>query len=173
MFKIATILQVAGPVPYFNAVELGELWHPPGPRDMERWGFAPAVTDAGQCAVAPVRGAWALRVKHSRRLLPPAVVNAEVQRRVDKIRGEEGRPVGRKERQGIKDDVIFELLPQAFVTHGTIDVLFVGQWLVIGSATAGDVDWVCTLLRNLIGSLQVRPVQVQEPRNLTAWVLST
>lgn len=170
--KNATILHLYGPVPDFDAVEMANVWQPPGPQDAETWGFVPSVTDAGQCAFQPVAGAWALRVKHSRRLLPAAVVNAETERRAAKIRAEEGRPVGRKERQSIKDEAIFELLPKAFITHRTLDVLFTGQWLVIGSATPGDVDRVCALLRLLLGSLKATPVQLEAPRNLTAWVLS-
>ena len=57
------------------------------------------------------------------RLLPGPVVKEELDARVEEIREREGRPVGRKERSELKDQITFELLPQAFTRSRRTGVL--------------------------------------------------
>lgn len=161
--KNATILALEEPLDFQGADFSQHEWAAPGPHDSERWGFVHAV--AGAFAYEPP-GAVALRFKHSKRALPASVVADEVERRVEEL----GRPTSRKERSRIKDDVVFDLLPQAFVTHSFVDVLVVGRRLVVGSASPGEVDRVCSLLRGLLGSLPASPVIVKYPNRLTRWV---
>ena len=49
------------------------------------------------------------------RLLPSSVINDEVQRKLAQVEQREGRKLGGRARKRLKEDVVHELLPRAFV----------------------------------------------------------
>lgn len=110
------------------------------------------------------------------KLLPAAVVNDEVQRKVQQIAEEEGRKVGGRERRRIKEDTLSLLLPRAFVRHSRTrayaDVKH--GWIVIDTPTAKHAEHVVTLVREALGSFPVVPLAPEEaPRVLmTDWLAS-
>ncbi|HET7163062.1 MAG TPA: recombination-associated protein RdgC, partial [Rhodanobacteraceae bacterium] len=71
------------------------------------------------------------------KLLPPAVVNAELGKRLRKEAERRGRPVGGRQRRAIKSEVIDALLPQAFVRPSRINAYIDTKagWVVTDTAS--------------------------------------
>ena len=93
------------------------------------------------------------------KILPAAVINEEMQPKVEAMELEKGRPLSRKEKQSLKEELQLSLLPRAFsrssLTQGYYDPE--NQWLVINSGSAGKAEDVLALLRKALGSLPALP----------------
>jgi recombination associated protein RdgC len=103
------------------------------------------------------------------RLLPGAVINEQLQERVEVIEQQEARAVGRKERQQLKEELTLTLLPQAFTrSHTTYAYLDRNnQWLVIDASSANRAEELVTLLRQSVPGLSARlPLTAESPRVL-------
>ena len=112
--------------------------------------------------------------KRQEKVLPAAVVNEFLAEKVEAIQEAEGRTIGRKERQSLKDDVIMELLPKAF-TRSSLHYAYISPeqgHIVIDAASANKAEELLSALRETIGSLPVVPlVSKQIPvQVMTRWV---
>ncbi len=148
---------------------------PCGPLEMFTKGFVPPV---GRGEDAPLTHAvkhctW-LTVGGEDKLLPAAVVNDELQRKVRKIAEEEGRKVGGRERKRIKEDLLTELLPRAFVRSSRMSA-YVDQkhgWLVLATSSHKSAENALSQIREALGSFPAVPLAPEEgPRVLmTDWL---
>ena len=98
-------------------------------------------------------------VKRQEKILPAAVINEEMQPRLDALEQEKGRPLSRKEKQALKEELQLSLLPRAFsrssLTQGYYDAK--NQWLVINTSSASKAEDILALLRKALGSLPALP----------------
>jgi recombination associated protein RdgC len=98
-------------------------------------------------------------VKRQEKILPAAVINEEMQPKLEAMEQEKGRPLSRKEKQSLKEELQLSLLPRAFsrsaMTQGYYDPH--NNWLVINSGSAGKAEDVLALLRKALGSLPALP----------------
>ncbi|MGI5308551.1 recombination-associated protein RdgC [Rheinheimera sp. WS51] len=98
-------------------------------------------------------------LKRQEKILPAAVINEEMQPKLEAMEQEKGRPLSRKEKQSLKEELQLTLLPRAFsrssVIHGYYDPKH--QWLVINSSSASKAEDVLALLRKALGSLPALP----------------
>ena len=117
-----------------------------------------------------------LCAKREEKVLPSTVVNAQLDEKVRQISEAEGRSVPRKEKQNLKEDLIHQLLPQAFSrfrqSWGYIDLD--RQIIAIDESAANKAEDFLGLLRGSVGSLPVRPVSPSDAVEtyLTAWLQS-
>lgn len=148
---------------------------PCGPLEMFTKGFVPPVGRGEDAALTHV-------VKHSTmvtvggedKLLPAAVINDELHRKVQKIAEEEGRKVGGRERKRIKEDLLTELLPRAFVRNSRLSAYVDRKhgWLVIDTSSRKSAENALTQMREALGSFPAVPLAPEEgPRVLmTDWL---
>lgn len=103
------------------------------------------------------------------RLLPPAVVREAVEEKAQEIEARENRPVGRKERTKIRDEVVVDLLPRAFTRSQRLYAYIdpAEGLIVIDTATSGRAEELLNLLRETLGSLKVAPLKVNNAPALT------
>lgn len=101
---------------------------------------------------------YILAVMSHERMIPGKVVRAEVNRRVAKIEAEEARKVYAREKQRLKDEVVREFMPRAFVDCKTTFVLVSGPYVLIDSSSAKRGEDVLNVMREALGTLPVRPV---------------
>lgn len=98
-------------------------------------------------------------LKRQEKILPAAVINEEMQPKLEAMEQEKGRPLSRKEKQSLKEELQLSLLPRAFsrstLTQGYYDPE--NQWLVINSGSASKAEDVLALLRKALGSLPALP----------------
>lgn len=148
-----------------------------GPLEMSTRGFVPPATPGpdepltralGQCTL--------LAVGSEDKLLPAQVVNEELQRKVRAIAEEQGRRVGGRERRRIKDDVLTELLPRAFVRSSRMAAYVDRQhgWVVLDTASRKSAEDALTQIRQALGSFPAVPLAPEKaPRQLmTEWLTS-
>lgn len=91
------------------------------------------------------------------RALTAATVREEVLKRGDVIEAREGRKVYRNEYAQLKDVVIAELLPKAFIKHRRINAMVIDNLLVVGASTAKLAEDFLDTLRSAMGGLAIRP----------------
>ena len=115
-----------------------------------------------------------LGLREETRLLPPSVVRETVTERLEAAEAREGRPLGRREKSRLRDEVTLELLPRAFTrnrwTFGYIDPR--EGWLVVDAAGWREAETFSEHLRASLGSLPVVPLQTADAPQavMTRWL---
>ncbi len=149
---------------------------PCGPLELFTRGFVPPVgrADGWDSLTLTENGCTLAVLGGEDKLLPPAVLTDALQRKVRQITEQEGRNVGGRERKRIREDLLTELLPRAFVrssrTAAYADIA--NGWLVIDTASRKQADTVLTCWREALGSFPAVPPAPEEgPRVLlTDWL---
>ncbi len=148
---------------------------PCGPMEMFTKGFVPPVGNDDESPMLNVvkHCTW-LTVGGEDKMLPAAVVNDELQRKIRKIVEEQGRKVGGRERKRLKEDVITELLPRAFVRSSRLSAYVDTHhgWLVLDTSSRKSAENAITQVREALGSFPAVPLAPEEgPRVLmTDWL---
>lgn len=144
-----------------------------GSQTLSTEGFAPPLKGDSAMSYSVDGLIYALHQETSR-LLPGPVVNEAVEARVETLETEQGRKIGRRERSEIKDQVVFELLPQAFTRSRYTGVLIDLQRGRVWVDTASDkrAEQVVSALREALGTLPVTPLAAQQAPAalLTQWL---
>ncbi len=148
---------------------------PCGPLETATRGFVPPVGRGPEAAMThSINACTWFTVGGEDKVLPPAVVNDELQRKVQKIAEEEGRKVGGRERKRIKDDLVSELLPRAFVRSSRLNAYVDKKhgWLVVDTTSRKAAENALTQVREALGSFPAVPLAPEEsPRILmTDWL---
>ena len=114
-FKNIQVYRFTKPFPFTDeelAEKLAEqAFTPCGSQDMSRTGWVPPLGDPEGSFVHSANGYIMVTAKRQDKVLPAAVINEVLQEKVEEIQERDGRKVGRKERQELKDEVTFTLLP--------------------------------------------------------------
>ncbi|WP_086480640.1 recombination-associated protein RdgC [Oceanospirillum sanctuarii] len=119
-------------------------------------------------------GAILLCLRRQEKVIPAAVVNETLKERVEELEAKENRHVGRKEKLTIKEDILSELTPRAFVrssfTWGYISPA--DKLVVVDASSAKKADEFLDLLRQTIGSLPVVPFNTEQSPSIvmTEWL---
>ena len=119
-------------------------------------------------------GAILLCLRRQEKVIPAAVVNETLQERIEELEAKENRHVGRKEKLSIKEDILSELTPRAFVrssfTWGYISPA--DQIVVVDASSAKKADEFLDLLRQTLGSLPVVPFNTEQSPSIvmTEWL---
>ncbi len=109
-----------------------------------------------------------------KKLLPASVVNQYTKERVVDIEQQQGYKPGRKQIRDIKEAVILELLPRAFVqrnkTFAWIDPT--GKWFVVDAANPSKAEELIELLYKSVDQLKLAPVKTQlsPTAAMTGWL---
>lgn len=147
---------------------------PVGPLEMGTKGFVSPLGRGEEALTHAVKSCTLVMVGSEDKLMPAAVVNDEIFRRTQKIADDEGRKVNGRERKRIKDDVLNELLPRAFVRSSRLAAYADKRngWLVIDSSSRKSAENGVTQLREALGSFPAVPLAPEEsPRTLmTDWL---
>jgi len=132
----------------------------------------PAPTASQLCHISG--GAILLCLRRQEKVIPAAVVNETLKERVEELEAKENRYVGRKEKLTIKEDILSELTPRAFVrssfTWGYIAPT--ENMVVIDASSSKKADEFLDLLRQTIGSLPVVPFNTEQSPSIvmTQWL---
>lgn len=149
---------------------------PVGPLEMATRGFVSPLGRNEEALTQSVYHYALMVVGHQERMLPSSVVNDELANRVQKIAEEEGRKVNGRERKRMKDDVVNELLPRAFVRSSRMAVYAdVSEgWLVFDTASRKSAENSLSQIREAMGSFPAVPLAPEEsPRILMTHWLAT
>ncbi|MHB8913305.1 MAG: recombination-associated protein RdgC, partial [Lysobacter sp.] len=147
---------------------------PVGPMELSSRGFiSPFGRDADQLSHRQGDALW-LTVGGEERLLPGSVVNDMLARKLAEIEKKEGRKPGGRTRKRLKDELIVDLLPRAFIKPTRTDALLDLQHglVVVDSSSRKSAENVVSEIRRALGSFPALPLNAEvAPRSiLTGWL---
>ena len=147
---------------------------PVGPMELSSRGFVPPFGQHGEALVHGIGESLWLTVGGEDKLLPGAVVNDLLQKKLAAIEEKEGRKPGGRTRKRLKDELVTELLPRAFVRPVRSDALLDTTLGVIAIDTSSrkNAESVVSEIRRALGSFPALPVNAETaPRAiLTGWI---
>lgn len=163
-----------------NADTLGEALaskpaREPASQEISTYGFVAPFGKGEDAPLVHVNAEYMLIAsRRVDKMLPGSVVRDALKAKVEAIEEEQLRKVYKKERDQLKDEVIQALLPHAFPrARNTYALLMPKQGLiVINCSSHRTAEDLLSTLREVIGSLPVRPVSVKiaPAATLTDWL---
>lgn len=124
-------------------------------------------------AVFEAQKTMLISLMREEKVLPSAAIKHKLDEQVVKIQTAEGRNVGRREKQELREAIIDDLLPKALIKSSRTYGLFAGEWLFVDTANRRKAENLLTKLREALGGLPAQqPVTHQSPASLmTNWLL--
>ncbi|MEJ2347183.1 MAG: recombination-associated protein RdgC, partial [Gammaproteobacteria bacterium] len=123
------------------------------------YGWAPPLGRRGVQLVHAAGGYLLVCARREEKILPAAVIRDAVEEKAAAIEEQQGRPVRRRERSDLRDEMVQSLLPRA-LSRSTLTYAYIdpkGGWLVIDSANPRKADELVQLLRESLGTLALQP----------------
>ncbi len=149
-------------------------FNPCGSMDLFRYGFTPPLGQDSEELVHSTNGRMMICAKRQEKILPSGVIKEQVEEKVLAIENAEQRKLSRKEKQNLKDDIIFSLLPKAF-TRSRLDFAYIdpkANWIIVHSASAKRAEDLMSKLREALGSLPCIPLTTKHlpTQIMTRWL---
>ena len=146
-------------------------------QELSTYGFIAPFGKGEDAPLVHVSGEYLLiAARKEERILPSSVVNDAVKEKVEEIETEQMRKVYKKERDQIKDEIIQAFLPRAFIRRSMIFAAIAPRQgvILVNSASAKRAEDLLSTLREVMGSLPVRPatVKIAPVATMTEWVKS-
>ena len=149
---------------------------PCGPMELATQGFVSPFGRDGEELLHQFGAYTLVAIGSEERLLPSVVVNEALADKLAKVTEKEGRRVGGKERKRLKDEVISELLPRAFIRPSRLSAYMDAEqgWFVVDSASRKAAEDAVTQVREALGRFPATPMAPEEsPRALmTDWLIN-
>lgn len=148
-----------------------------GKLDLIRRGWMCPLGRHGEEFVHSTHGYMMLALKQEEKILPSSVVKEHLEAKVNDISEAEGRHVGSKEKESLKDEIIFSLLPKAFtkarVTFGYISLK--EKLVVIDASSAKSAEDFISSIRDAVGTIPCIPLSSAAPpsHTMTQWLRDT
>ena len=151
-----------------------DKFRPCGGQDLSTFGWTNALGKHGKMLSHFSNNSILLCAKREEKVLPPAVINDLLADKIETIENTENRPVKKKEKDELKENLIHSLLPQAF-KKSSLQFAFIDLdkgWVVVNSASFNKAEELLALLRKSLGSLPVVPAFVNYDLGLflTNWL---
>lgn len=149
-------------------------FQPCGKLDPIKYGWVPPLGREGVQFVHAAGGCMMMCAKKQEKVIPSAVINEVLEERIVEINTSESRHVGRAEKQTLKDDVIFTLMPKA-LAKSSLDYAYIDtnhQLMIVNSSSASRAEQLISALREALGSIKLIPLTPLNPAQdvLTSWV---
>lgn len=114
-----------------------------------------------------------LKLKTQERLLPKKVVNRMLKDKIAAVELEKAYKLNKTAREDLKDELISELLPKAFILENEINAFIddTHNLLVVDTPSLSKADDFVSFLRKTLGSLEAVPLfpQNEISHTLTLW----
>lgn len=147
---------------------------PVGPLELGSRGFVPPMGLEGGAMSHGIAGCTWISLGREDRLLPGAVVNDALAKKIAEIEAKDGRKLGAKARKQLKDDLIHEMLPKAFVKAGRLSASIDTdhRFIAIDTSSKKAAESLVSELRHAMGSFPAVPVnaEVGVRATLTGWL---
>jgi len=147
---------------------------PVGALELSSRGFISPFGRDGETLSHRIADAIWLSVGSEDKILPGAVVNDLLSRKLAEIEEKEGRKPGGRARKRLKEDLVHELLPRAFVRPSRTDALLDLEHglCVVDTSSRKNAENVVSEIRKALGSFPALPVNAEvAPRSvLTGWI---
>lgn len=157
-----------------NTALANVCFNPCGSLDPIKYGFIEPLGRHGNEYVHVTNGYIMICAKKQEKILPSSVIKEQLEEKILALSEAEGRSPGRQERQTMKDELIFSLLPKAF-TRSTLDFAYIApqeKLIVVNSSSAKRAEDLLSKLREALGSLRCIPVIAKHvpTQAMTQWM---
>lgn len=146
---------------------------PCGSTELRHFGWSESL-GKGSLLTTESNGNVLICARSEDKILPAPVIKDAVDFRIEQLESEQARTATKKEREQIKEDVIFELLPRAFSrivdTHAYINTK--ENIIVVNTSSRGKAEDVLALLRKTLGALPVTSISPEKAPDelMTDWL---
>ncbi|MES2993321.1 MAG: recombination-associated protein RdgC [Pseudomonadota bacterium] len=127
-------------------------------------GWAPPRGVAHAPLLESVGGQWLMKLVVEQRVVPSAVIKRRVDERAAQIEQATGRKPGKKQQKELKEEVLLDLLPQAFTKQAAIRVWLnpKDRLLLIDASSPAKADDVVTQLVKAAEGLALTPLHTAQ-----------
>lgn len=99
-----------------------------------------APRESNGALIEAVSGFKVMRLAIETKTVPTSEINKHLDAVVAHIEETTGRKPGKKERKELREDAIVSLLPKAFPKRKDVNIMFIGDYIVIDAASQGVID---------------------------------
>ncbi|ATC95632.1 recombination-associated protein RdgC [Pseudoalteromonas tunicata] len=143
-------------------------------QELSSFGWTKPLGKHGQSLSHFSQNAILVCAKREEKVLPASVINELLAEKIEHIEAEENRPVKKKEKDELKENLLHSLLPQAF-KKSSLQYAFIDLekgWLIVNSGSFNKAEELLALLRKSLGTLPVVPAFVNYDLGvfLTSWL---
>jgi recombination associated protein RdgC len=174
------------PVDYADWM-MGAVWEsglsqhiaePCGRTDLQRSGFvSPFDHDPDGLLTRWTDGRALICLQTEQKIIPGSVIRDAIQARVAHIEQRDARKVWKKERDQLKDEVMLDLLPRAFVRKSFLYALVCprDRLIIVNTTSHAKAEDLLSRLREALGSLPALPFTVNDDASgrMTSWLAGT
>ncbi len=153
-----------------------DIFHACGKMDMESIGWVSPLGRESESLVHSANNCIIFTLRKEEKILPASVVREFVNEKVEEIETHQMRKVRKREKDDIREEVLFDLIPRAFsrshYLNAYIDVK--NGWLLVDTPSQKKAEELVRSLRQTLGSLPVVPPKVQQApaAAMTKWLLN-
>jgi recombination associated protein RdgC len=177
-FKNLVLLRITSPFTLSAEALEAQLknrrFQPCGALEASSEGWYPPLGHPDAPLVHQTQGFLMICLRKEDKILPASVVNERLAEKVDDIEAREARKLRKKEREGLREEILHDMVTKAFSqsrrTFAYIDPK--GGWLYVDAGSPRKADDLVAVLRQTLEGFPVKPIATQErPASvMTRWL---